>query len=221
VSVALRLATKDDDVGCAIIGTASGLGESSQFVIDIEPTTETPGMKGFNCVEGPGSVTRGVSPRDTHEIFTMINHSVTVGPTTGTGAANSFQLFITDRACGQSCDEQCGRSCSCRKFIDDVESLTLSATDGSGSVTLTKPTPHESFLEYKGTGWGDFFTITMACDPDGHPGQLGLLVLHEPGSECVTRSDTYWINTQKCDPDEAIFYGVDFCPVVVDLVVTE
>jgi hypothetical protein len=176
-------------------------------------------MKGFYCSEGPGAMTRGHAPFDEHIITTIVSHSVTIGPATGTGT--TFSITISDKSCGQSCDDECSRRCSCRKFIDDVESVTLSATDGSGHITLTKTTPHESFLEFKGTGWGDFFTITIACDELGHPGQLGMLVLHEPGSACVTRADTYWIDTQKCNPDEAIFYGVDFCPVVVDLVVTE
>lgn len=107
VTVGLRLASKDDGVGCAIIGTADGAGESGSFIIDLEPTTESPGSKGFVCHEGSGAVTRGRPPFDSHIITTVVNHSVSIGPSTGTGAANSFQISITDRACGQSCNDGC------------------------------------------------------------------------------------------------------------------
>ena len=180
--------------------------------INLESSEPDPTDGGIICLESAGYVTKGTSPFASIEQPGII--AATISVPTGT-------VRVVEKSCNGTCTACApSRSCSCSSFVDTSDSLTLSATDGSGSVTLSRPSPLDNFLEYKGTGWGDFFTITIACDPDGHPGQLGLMVLHEPGSACVTRIDTYWIDTQECSPLEAHFTGVDFCPTVVDLVVT-
>lgn len=190
--------------------TVNATGGTSVIHLEIGSPDRTDG--GVICLESTGYVTKGTSPFASIEQPGIITTTITVP--TGT-------VRIVEKSCNGTCTA-CPpvRNCSCSSFVRASDSLTLSATNGSGSVTLSRPSPSDNFLEYRGTGWGDFFTITISCDPDGHPGQLGLLVLHEPGSACATRADTYWIDTQECSPLEAHFIGVDFCPTVVDLVVT-
>lgn len=129
-SVSLRMATAEDNVGCVIIGSISGSDTATSFTIPLE-SSAAEGFNGIRCVENSRYVYRGDEPRTDVNVYTDFSSEIDLSGTgTGTGTGGIGTLFVSDRACSESCEP-----CRCCPQLGDLAYLTFDTPYLYGVIT--------------------------------------------------------------------------------------